>query len=102
LAKAEASAGMKDIAGGLATLGAGLAFIIPALTLFGMSVASLLTSEAELAPWIASAVTGIAFTIVGVVLIQFGRKSAASSHVSMSTTADNMKQDIQALKESVQ
>jgi hypothetical protein len=102
LAKAEASAGMKEVAGGLATLGAGLAFIIPALTLLGMAVVSLLTSQTELAPWIASAITGFAFAIVGVILVQLGRRGAASSHIGMSTTADNMKQDIQALKESVQ
>lgn len=101
LAKAEAAAGVKEVAGGLATLGVGMAFIIPALTLFGMAAASLLATQSDLAPWIAMAIIGVAFAVIGIVLIQIGRKGAASRHVGMETTADNMKQDIQTLKEAV-
>lgn len=102
LAKAEAEAGIKELSGATTRLAAGLAFIIPALTLFGFAVSDLLAKQTVLQPWIATAIVGAVFALFGFLLVQSGRKAMHSSHAGLRTTGDNIKQDIQALKETTQ
>jgi Putative Actinobacterial Holin-X, holin superfamily III len=102
LAKAEASAGAKALGGGASLIAAGLAFIIPAVTLLGMAGVDLLAEQTALARWIAAGLVSLGLSVVGFTLIQSGRKAMTSNHATLATTADNIKQDFRALKESTQ
>lgn len=102
LAKAEAEAGIKDLVGAAALLGAGLALVIPALTLLGFAGGDLLSQQTDLPPWAATGLIGAAFAVLGFILVQGGRKAMNSSHAGFKTTGDNLKQDLQALKETTQ
>jgi len=102
LAKAEAKAGVKDITGALSLIAAGLAFIIPALTLLGIAGSALIAQQTVVQPWVATAIVGALFALFGILFFMSGRKAMNSSHAAFKTTGENLKQDIQALKETTQ
>lgn len=102
LAKAESSLAIKGVTGGLATLAAGVALVVPALTLLGMAVADILAEQTAWAPSTAGAVVGAALGVLGILLVWAGRKAMTSSHAALPTTTANIKQDIHTLKEATQ
>jgi hypothetical protein len=100
LGRAELKKGISDIGNGVALMLAALMLAVPAVTVLALAGVTAI-AQAGIQPWLASLGVALVMMALAMGLFAMGRKGLASDHAHLETTTDNIKQDINSLKESV-
>jgi hypothetical protein len=99
LGRAEMKRGVADLGRGVSLMMAALMFAVPAVTLLAFAGVAAMT-QAGVQSWLASLSVAIGLGVLAIVLFAMGRKGMASDHIRLETTTQNIKQDLNSLKES--
>ena len=101
LGRAELKKGISEVGTGIGLMLASLMLAVPAVTVAAFAGVAALT-QAGVEPWLASLAVAAGMGVLAAVLFAMGRKGMASEHAHLGTTAQNVKQDLNSLKESTQ
>lgn len=100
LARAEMSAGFSQTASGAAMAAAGGLIAAAGLVVLLIAIAALLAEWME--PWLASLIVALASFLVGWLLVRQGMASLQPSGLVPNRTAENIRKDVQTMKEQLQ
>jgi hypothetical protein len=100
LARAEVGTGFSHAATGMAMAAAGGLVASAGLVVLLIAVAALLSEWME--PWLASLIVALASFLVGYLLVRQGMASLQPSELVPRRTAENLRKDMQTMKEQLQ
>lgn len=99
LAKAELQASLTTLKAGLATVAGGAIVLLAGLIILLMSAVYGLSLV--MAPWLAALIVGVVVMIIGLAMLQSGKKQFEPSHFKPDRTLEALNKDQEALRRKV-
>ena len=99
LARTEVAEKMNSALGGIISMAVALVFAIVALNTFSAAIVSWLAEAADLGAGWASLIVTVVFGLIAVLLIMRGKKALQARNLAPSKTAQNLRRDVESVKE---
>ncbi|MEO1949159.1 phage holin family protein [Thioclava sp.] len=99
LARAEVAEKVNSALGGIISMAVALVFAIVALNTFSAAIVSWLAEAADLGAGWASLIVTVVFGLIAVLLIMRGKKALQARNLAPSKTAQNLRRDVESVKE---
>lgn len=99
LARTELAEKMNSALGGIISMAVALVFAIVALNTFSAAIVSWLAEAADLGAGWASLIVTVVFGLIAVMLIMRGKKTLQARNLAPSKTAQNLRRDVESVKE---
>ena len=99
LARTEVAEKMNSALGGIISMAVALVFAIVALNTLSAAIVSWLAEAVDLGAGWASLIVTVVFGLIAVMLIMRGKKALQARNLAPSKTAQNLRRDVESVKE---
>lgn len=99
LARTEVAEKMNSALGGIISMAVALVFAIVALNTLSAAIVSWLAEAVDLGAGWASLIVTVVFGLIAVMLIMRGKKTLQARNLAPSKTAQNLRRDVESVKE---
>ena len=99
LARTEVAEKMNSVLGGIISMAVALVFAIVALNTLSAAIVSWVAEAVDLGAGWASLLVTVVFGLIAVMLIMRGKKALQARNLAPSKTAQNLRRDVESVKE---